>query len=195
MSDCTNVEVRDLLPDLARGALSGQSLVAVEQHLATCASCRAELALVQKAGRLLGAAPAVNTARIADAVVRAKARRRAPAMSPASRKAWLLAASVAAVAAAAALVASRMTTSGDSDLPPVVITYDPLDTVPRDTSGPIDRITRTVRPPARAELIVGGGVSELADADLESLLRVLEGLDGQIDIEPAPVLPLVEGEV
>jgi hypothetical protein len=42
---------------------------------------------------------------------------------------------------------------------------------------------------------VGGGLSDLADADLESLLRALDGLDAQLDVEPAPLLPLVEGEV
>jgi|ERR671914_1020073 anti-sigma factor RsiW len=195
MSDCTNLEIRDLLPDLARGALSGQSLVAVEQHLATCASCRAELALLQKARQLLGAAPAVNTARIAAAVVRADPARRVPSISPPSRKAWLLAASVAVLAASAALVTSRVTTSGDSDLSPLVITVDDPDTAAPDASAPAERIAPATRPPGHAELVVGGGVSELADADLESLLRVLEGLDGQIDVEPAPLLPLVEGEV
>jgi hypothetical protein len=38
-------------------------------------------------------------------------------------------------------------------------------------------------------------VSDLAEADLESLLRALDDLDAQLDVEPAPLLPLLEGEV
>jgi anti-sigma factor RsiW len=193
MSDCTNLEIRDLLPDLMHGALSGQALVAVEQHLATCASCRAELALLKQARQSLGATPPVNTARIAGAVIRAGAHRHVPSMSPPSRRAWLLAASVAALAASAALV-TLVRMPGDPDLPAVVIHVQP-DTLAPDTSAPAERVRPTPRVPAVTELVVGGGVSELAEADLESLLRVLEGLDGQIDIEPAPLLPLVEGEV
>jgi hypothetical protein len=194
MSECTNLEIRDLLPDLARGALSGQSLVAVEQHLATCASCRAELALLQNARRVLGVTPAVNTAHIAAAVVRADAPRRMPSISVPSRRAWLLAASVAVIATGV-LVTSVMTRSGDSNLPPVAAHVEDPTPTPSDTSAPTEQVTPTPRSPAHAELVVGGGISELADADLESLLRVLDRLDGQIDVEPAPLLPLVEGEV
>src|SRR5919108_3148859 len=192
MSDCTNIEIRDLLPDLARGALSGQLLVAVEQHLATCASCRAELAMLQKARQVLGVTPAVNTARIAAAVVRAAGHRRVVSISSPSRRAWLLAASVAAIAAAAALVTTLTTTSGDPDLPPVVINVEDPDTTALDTFPPTERISPTPRAPAQAELVVVGGVSELADADLESLLRALDNLDAQIDVEPAPLVPVLE---
>jgi anti-sigma factor RsiW len=194
MSDCTNLDMRDLLPDLARGALSGSSLVAVEQHLATCASCRAELALVQSAQRVLGVAPPVNTARIAAAVRRAGAHRRVRDASMPQRRVWLLAASVAAVAAATALVANMTPGPADSDLPPVVIEATDLDTTVPRSRQPSDPRGATAPPPAHAELVVAGGVSELADADLESLLRALDGLDVQIDPEPAPLPPLVEGE-
>jgi anti-sigma factor RsiW len=188
MSDCTNLEIRDLLPDLARGTLSGQTLVAAEQHLATCASCRAELALVQRTRQLLGAAPSVDTSRIAAAVI-ASARRPVPSISAPSRRAWLLAASVAVIAAAAALVASLARSPGSSQLPPVVMEM-PDSVEPRDSV-----INPTPAAPTHAELVVGSGLSELGDADLESLLRTLDGLDTQIDVEPAPLLPLLEGEV
>jgi hypothetical protein len=42
---------------------------------------------------------------------------------------------------------------------------------------------------------MGGGVSDLADADLESLLDVLDDVDTELDVEPAVVLPVLEGDV
>src|SRR5918993_404124 len=76
MSDCTNLEMRDLLPDFARGALGGPSRVALEAHLATCDSCRVELEVVRKAHAALSVTPLVDTSRIAAAVVRSTALRR-----------------------------------------------------------------------------------------------------------------------
>src|SRR5687767_15207737 len=110
MNECTNLEMRDALPDLARGTLSGSDLVRVETHLATCAACRAELALVRNAQAVLSAAPPVDTARIAAAVVRSSSirreataavaqtrQRRASRLGVPSRRVWLAAASIAAV--------------------------------------------------------------------------------------------------
>jgi putative zinc finger protein len=208
MSDCTNLEMRDLLPDLARGALTGPSLVAVEQHVASCASCRAELALVRSAQVVLGATPSVDASRIVAAVVRSGAirrnattavaqsrRRRAWSMSTSSRQVWLAAASVVAVAAAAALATSVARKPGSPDLAPVAVQVEEP-TAPRTIMrDPAESGRSPTRPPARAELVMGGGVSDLADADLESLLRALDGLDAQIDVEPAPLLPVLEGDV
>jgi anti-sigma factor RsiW len=189
MTDCTNLEMRDLLPDLARGALTGPSLVAVERHLATCASCRAELALVRSARTVLSVAPAVDASRIAAAVVRARATRRITI-----RRVWLAAASVIAIVGAAALARSVGSKAGEPELAPIVVQREapsPRRTAPDSN----DRLRSATRPAARAELVVGGGVSDLADADLESLLRMLDGLDAQLDVEPAALLPLLEEEV
>jgi anti-sigma factor RsiW len=189
MTDCTNLEMRDLLPDLARGALTGPSLVAVERHLATCASCRAELALVRSARTVLSVAPPVDASRIAAAVVRSRATRRTT-----MRRVWLAAASVIAIVGAAALARSVASKPGEPELAPVVAQREAPSprTAPADSNG---RVRSTARPPAGAELVVSGGVSDLADADLESLLRMLDGLDAQLDVEPAALLPLLEEEV
>jgi anti-sigma factor RsiW len=208
MSDCTNLEMRDLLPDFARGALSGRSLVAVEQHLATCASCRAELALVRNAQVVLGATPRVDTSRIAAAVVRAgrirrdattavaqARRRRAWSILASPRRVWLAAASVVAIVGAALLVTSVALDSGAPDLPPAVAQVEESIAPAPIATAPTQRVRSTTRQVPGAELVVGGGLSDLADADLESLLRMLDGLDAQLDVEPAILLPLLEGEV
>ena len=208
MSECTNLEMRDLLPDLARGALTGPSLVAVEQHVASCASCRAELALVRSAQAVLGATPSVDASRIVAAVVRSGAirrnattavaqsrRRRGWSMSTSPRRVWLAAASVVAVAGAAVLATSVARKPGSPDLPPVVIQFEEPNAPVPNAAEATEPVRSPTRPPARAELVMGGGVSDLADADLESLLKALDGLDAQLDVEPAPLLPVLEGEV
>jgi hypothetical protein len=73
----------------------------------------------------------------------------------------------------------------------------------QDDSGqatPVRQTPNASAPPStrhqeNAELVVGGGVADLADADLEALLAMLDGLDAQIDVEPAALPVLLEGEV
>lgn len=189
MTDCTNLEMRDLLPDYARGAMTGASVTAVEQHLASCASCRAELAVIRTARAALGDTPRVDTARIVAAVGRSRrARQRV------TQRVWLAAASIVAIVGAVALARTAATNPG-SAAPSVVIVRD--DSTPSATV--VSTPNAPARPPARqegsAELVVGGGVADLADADLEVLLGMLDGLDAQIDVEPAALPVLLEGEV
>jgi hypothetical protein len=205
MSECTNLEMRDLLPDYARGALTGATAVLVEDHLMTCAECRAELRLVRSAGAVLGAAPRVDTARIADAVGRSHAirrnatasvaearRRRALSAGASSRRVWLAAASIAAVVTAAVIAVSDRSPAGPPQAPVVAQSTEPVQPAPdaAATARPA-----TPRAASRVELVMGGGVSDLADADLESLLQALDDVDTQLDVEPAVLLPVMEGDV
>ena len=47
MSECTNGEVRDLLPELVNGRLDAEALQTVEAHVASCTECAEELALLR----------------------------------------------------------------------------------------------------------------------------------------------------
>jgi anti-sigma factor RsiW len=206
MSECTKLEMKDLLPDLARGALAGPALAAVEAHLATCASCRAELELVRAAHTVLGATPSVDTARIAAAVGRSSSirrdataavaqarRRRAWSVAAPSRRVWLAAASIVA-AVGVSVIASNTTRSPVEPGPaPTVAQVEqpstPVSTTPEPTPPAAPRST------GRAELVMAGGVSDLADADLESLLQVLDDVDTELDVEPAVLSPVLEGDV
>ena len=189
MSECTNLEMRDLLPDLARGALAGPELAAVDQHLASCAACRDELALVRSARAVLSAAaPPVDVSRIATALVQSRVVRR-----HSTRRVWLAAASVVAILGAALLATSVVREPVAPHLPPVVV-EGPTRATPTPR-GPTDPVRSTTPQVPGPELVVGGGLSELADADIESLLRIVDGLDAHLDVEPAALLPLLEGEV
>ncbi|MGQ0712914.1 MAG: anti-sigma factor family protein [Gemmatimonadaceae bacterium] len=204
MTECQKLEVRELLPELAAGDLEGSQLVGVEAHLATCASCRAEVALLREARAVMHAVPAVSTARIADAVARsarvrreatatvAGAHRRRPSRVPApARRIWLAAAAVAVVAVAGVL-STGVIRDSLTDTPAPVAQID----APAPVTAPVAAaVSPDPARPARAEIVMGGGVSDLADVDLESLLGVLEGLDAQFDVEPTTLIPLLEGDV
>ncbi|HJU68078.1 MAG TPA: zf-HC2 domain-containing protein [Gemmatimonadaceae bacterium] len=206
MSDCTNLEMRDLLPDLARGALTGPSRMALDAHLATCADCRAELEVVRKAHAALSATPSVDASRIAATVARSTALRREATASVAqarrrrswgtatpARRAWLAAASVAAIAAGVLLASNLERDASSPDIAPVVARVDEPEAPTPATPEPIR--AATPRPASEVELVMGGGVSDLADADLESLLRALDDVDTNLDVEPAVLLPVLEGDV
>jgi hypothetical protein len=205
MSECTNLEMRDLLPDYARGLLTGATAVLIEDHLMTCAECRAELRLVRSASAVLGAAPRVDTVRIVDAVARSQAirrsatasvaearRRRAWSVGAPSRRVWLAAASIAAIVTAAVIATPDRPTSGPEPAPTVAQSTAPVQPAP-ESSPAVSPGSRRSAP--RIELVMGGGVSDLADADLESLLQALDDVDTELDVEPAVLLPVMEGDV
>lgn len=68
MVDCPRDDIRDLLPDLVHDQLEPQARVRVEQHLADCAACTAELELLRALRASAFATPRVDADRIAAAV-------------------------------------------------------------------------------------------------------------------------------
>ncbi len=113
MRECVNVDVRDLLPDVADGlsGLSDADRALVSEHLEVCAECRAELDMLRTARRVaLAATPRVDVARIVSALPappgQGKSRTRARVLRPAARSsvwggawtAWRIAAVLSTVA-------------------------------------------------------------------------------------------------
>ena len=82
MSECTNGELRDLLPELMHGTLDAETRRVVEAHVASCTECAEELALLRSLRAALEPAPRVDVQRIAAAVsaqtIHERARPRAP---------------------------------------------------------------------------------------------------------------------
>jgi anti-sigma factor RsiW len=70
MSDCPNGDVRDLLPDYLHDRLTLADRRAVDVHLAACAACRDELALLRDLRGTMRRAPAVDVDAIAAAIQR-----------------------------------------------------------------------------------------------------------------------------
>jgi len=79
MIDCPNGDVRDLLPDYLHDRLESSARMSVERHLADCAVCRDELALLRDLRGTLQRAPRIDVAAVAAAI---------PAYRPAARKSW-----------------------------------------------------------------------------------------------------------
>ncbi|MBX6333632.1 MAG: zf-HC2 domain-containing protein, partial [Gemmatimonadaceae bacterium] len=73
MTDCPRGDIRDLLPDLVHDQLAPELRAAVEAHVATCAACAAEVALLHRMRAALGRTPRLDVERIAAAVRAARA--------------------------------------------------------------------------------------------------------------------------
>ena len=171
MTDCPNAEVRDLLPGLAAGSLAPPERARVEAHLAACAECRAELALLEAIRRTFARPVAVDVERIAAALPAPVAAR--PRRFRAAR--WPIAAAVSVFAVGAASIwAVQQVGSG--------------------SGADIDSIGSAVEAPEQA-VTLGHRLGELSEQDLEALLGALDGIEALPALEPAPLMaPLGGGE-
>jgi anti-sigma factor RsiW len=176
MSDCTNVEIRELLPDYLHARVSGADRGRVEAHLASCEDCAAELSVLGNVRQAYRRVPPVDT----DAIVRALPRRARVRSRPVRRVTLLqIAAAISFVSIGGiSLVVARSFFDGE---PPVV----QVDSAVRPA---VDSGTQGVGPgvastPVRG-LTFGGGVSDLAAEDLEVLLSAIESLEVALPPEP-----------
>ena len=211
MTDCPNAEVRDLLPEYAHARLGAVDRARVEAHLAGCAECAAELSLIRAASRALGAAPRVDVARIVAALPAAPAPetagvtplapRRVRRAAPARWGSWRQAAAIAAVAVGAvglAVVGRQTAPSRPGELSPIVSeSLAPGSAVPTE-SVDVARGESTGAPsgePAGEPRVVvsslSGGLGDLSDDALRSLLGEIDDLSGAPGTEPAAVLPVM----
>jgi len=190
MADCSNVEIRELLPERAGSALSAADLARVDAHLASCATCTAELALIQAARRAVRVAPTIDIGRISAGVVAATLTPSRPQLvtsappiaraGRAPRMRWIGLKAAAAVAIAAAGIGSFA----------VWHSADDGATLPNGAT------VATVAPASgatTAEITVAGGLNDLSASDLQTLLGDLGSTANAADDaafeEPAPVIP------
>ena len=206
MSECANVEVREMLPDLLHGALhgalQGEVRDRVERHVAECSDCEAELALLASARRAMAALPvsAVSVASIVRALplpdrrpdvrpalqpdvrlaLQPAARRRAPSM------AFRLAAAVSFISLGGISVAVARSYFGASE----TIVADSVVSLRTDSVIPVSPATNAVVVPGASAttraVSMLAGISDLGDADLESLFGELETLEAAPAAEPDP---------
>ncbi|HEY8164125.1 MAG TPA: zf-HC2 domain-containing protein, partial [Gemmatimonadaceae bacterium] len=81
MTDCANVEMRDLLPDLVHERLGSAEVARVQAHVSECAECTAELELIRAVMASAPAAPTMDVATIVAALPQPGARTE-PTMQP-----------------------------------------------------------------------------------------------------------------
>ena len=169
MRDCSNGEVRDRLPELMHNRLAGEALVVVRAHVADCADCRAELALLEQL-RTAVVAPRPDTGRIV-------------AMLPKYRAlpVWRRAMQSAQLRAAAA----------------VVLLVGGYAVVTRGGEAPVPATPAAVTQPAgTSELAIGDSFHDLTDSDLAAMVEEIGQLEA-VTAEPAdePLLPLGDAAI
>lgn len=203
MSDCANVEVRELLPELARGALDPVTRARVEAHVASCADCASELETLRLVRAAFGSAPAVDARRIVAALPKPPI---APAadhrrVAPRRWMDWRIAAALTMITVGGLSVAVTQRVrdgSGARPVAPAIVSESAIAVVPPagaqvdsgDRSSAVVTGTtsaRTVRD-EKAQLSMGGGVDDLDRASIEALLGALD------EIDRAPIAPSVEPE-
>jgi anti-sigma factor RsiW len=194
MIDCPNGDVRDLLPDYLHDRLESSVRTSVERHLATCAACRDELALLRELRGTLRHAPRIDVAAVAAAI---------PAYRPPVRKSWATSWRTAAAITAIAVGGTSIALLGRTR-PPKQVAERPVVATPAHTPGvgvrspelagpqrvapPVSQPTPAVaraepsakpaREPRGDELaIAGGAIADLSDGELSNLIGDLDSLD------------------
>jgi len=207
MSECTNGETRDLLPELVNGRLGAELQLAVEAHVAECAECAAELTLLRGLRPALMRGPVLDTKRIAAAVraQMAAATQRGPAPRGTPWRLAIAAATLVAVSAigyavvtreraapeAVAVHAPDSSTGGESTRASIAAPVPaPVAPAPRAAPAPAPPRQVAVAPSAAPTASAIGGVldnlSDLSDDDVRTLTASLDGMSAVPDIEPAP---------
>ena len=214
MSECTNGEMRDLLPELVNGRLDAMTQLAVEAHVAECEECAAELELLRALRPALLRGPVVDAAKIA-ATVRAQV----PAHRGANRRAMsrrlaLAAAALLAVSAIGYAIAVR----GRAVTPEVAVVHTPrgdsrdsadtavvaAPTPEHPTTAPAPRtavptapeqqlvvvapptVSSTIATTTVASVGMLGNLSDLSDDDVRALTASLDGISSVPDADPSP---------
>ena len=214
MFDCANVEMRELLPELAAGTLDAATRARVEQHVASCAECASELETLRLVRAAYVNAPAVDVHRIVAALPKA-----APAplhvratSRPITRWTdWRVAAALTMITVGGLSLAVVRQRNSHTSLPPGSVVPQ-QNTVkqgtpvrPTPTDSPATRVDtnkrgvqaiRSATPSSKAQLAFAGGVEDLDDASIKALLGALDELDRaplapSAEPDPTPVLPVI----
>lgn len=213
MNDCVNIEVHEALPDLLHGRLNELDTATMTAHVESCAYCRAELALLREVKASAPLAPRMDALRIASALppYGGKAvlanRPIAPARKSGLRYSLLASAAVVLVALGGLSIVNRQSPANDA--PPVAVastTSAPAaSTNPETTIGAVapagaptvekqpSQVASTAAPQREvASLSLVGGTQDLSEAQLETLLAELDGMESIPAAEPQSVTLSVE---
>ena len=200
MNDCVNAEVRDALPDFVNNRLSELDAATIRAHVDSCAECRAEVALLRDVRALQPIAPAMDVNRIVAALPAYRSVSTATSRNE-SRKSWALAAAAAIVAIGGWAITTRSVSNESApavavvapSAAPVAATASAKQTPnPETPSKPAVSTVAKSGETQVATLSLVGTTDDLSDADLETLVAALDGIDAVPSAEPASVMTTVE---
>ena len=209
MNDCMNAEVRDALPDLMHGRLGDLDKVTMRAHVETCADCREELRLLEEIRASAPIAPRIDVAGIVAAlpVPMPAAADQLAASAPArvrrpSSMLWKMTAVAALLvtvsltfanalrepAAAPASSTSEMAPMASAQVAvPVTSTVAVVPSAPNQVVASSSTVARST-----TELSLTGGVQNLSDDQLESLVNGLDNVEAMPSNEPEPITLSIE---
>ncbi len=191
MTDCSNAEIRDVLPDYVAELLVHDEKARVQAHISLCADCESEVTLLRVARAVRPQAIHIDVARIVSALASASLQRLStpPSMHKKSRppkfarSMWRAAAAIGLLVVGGwSLMIVRnggVATLGTprSDTARMAEVAEQLPSVPVATS--------------RQAAVSVGDLSAYSDAELQRMLSRLEQWDGATAAEPLPQVPIV----
>ncbi len=201
MRDCADGELRDLLPDFVHETLTAAEAVRVRAHVAACAECTAEVELLRAVAASFPA-PTVDVRRIVAAL---------PAAPGVGREAayrvrrWRLAAAAAVVLAAGGLSVGTLHRSlkGRGEVSSAAQASSAS-----ASAIAVGSATSVVEQKASASVVVktgngegltfDGGLSDLTDEQVQTLLREISAIEATPSAEPEShvghIVPVREGD-
>lgn len=185
MRECSNVRMRELLPDLEHDRLDAEVRAEVEAHLVTCGDCQAELRLLRQVVAVTGT-PRVDTARIVAAL---------PSPRGGRTRVWNMRSPLLQLAAALVLVAGATVIGLRLDRRPDARSASPAPQVAthaaqRPAAAAANAVA-AARPVTTTELPVGEPLHDLSDGELRALLAEIESLDAVTSSETEVVVPSI----
>jgi anti-sigma factor RsiW len=203
MHDCEDGNMRDLLPGYVHGTLPAEERASVAAHLETCDDCAAELELIETAARAIRA-PKVDIGRIVKALPAAPRRTN---RSPMVRQLLQLAAAIAIVAIGAFSVitaraifsnGAKQTAAVPKPLSSAALAAAEAPPKAAVVDSPVRVSSPVVTSKPRDGISFGGGISDLSDDQLNTLLNELDGMQALPSAEPeahlTPIVPMAGGD-
>ncbi len=216
MFDCANVEMRELLPELAAGTLDDATRARVERHVASCAECASELDTLRLVRSAYATTPSVDVRRIVAALPKpVPLPQRAHGGQPVKRWVdWRVAAALTMISVGGlslAVAHRRSTEAPPRDSAAAVLSVDTRGAEPakragagrspsgvHDTTRTVDRSGRApATSPPKAQLAFAGGTDDMDDVSIKALLGALDEMDRapvapSEEPDPTPVLPVIK---
>jgi Putative zinc-finger len=198
MNDCTDRNIKELLPDLLHRALRSEDRERVELHVATCESCREDLGVLRVVKSAAVFAPAIDVGRIVRQIPPYQPITpvvQAPARSRVTR--WLtVAATAVLVIGGGSLVLGRQPAQTDR-----VVATDgtssgaPLQTTETQVQAPTPtRETVGANSSPAPTFALASDVVSLSDGDLVQLMNEMDDFDALPAAEPEPVIAVDSGD-
>ncbi len=192
MTDCSNAEIRDVLPDYVAELLTHDEMSRVQAHVRDCVDCASEVALLRVARAVRPQAIHIDVARIVSALPSTSSSQRLsapPSMREKSRTPIFARSMWRAAAAIGLLVVGgwsllmvrnggvAMMGTAHSDTARMAEVAEQLPSVPVASS--------------RQIAVSVGDLSAYSDAELKRMLSRLEQWDGATAAEPLSQVPIV----